>query len=240
MATLFRIVKSAVFLGLLCISLAASTAFFAVKSAELGVKVASLAAEVVALKIAAQRDKTKAVAEAKAKTKARERARARVRRFAIAGAAVVPVAGIFAAPAIAGFFEVADFNDWKTDNPEEGFGNYACETGGANAGLVDEVLQELPESIRPRPDIVRAWMPECDVPLEAQPWNSVMPGAKDWLPSLDGHREWALSPDGLREWALSPDGLKGWVPDMPDWKKMFQGWIQAPGSESPEGPKNAR
>ena len=153
---LFRIVKGTLTLGVICVMLLVTVVGLAVHSVALATQL-TLAA--------------KNVAEAVARAKARERAKARVRRFAIAGAATVPVAGILAAPAIAGSFEVADFNEWRTDNPEGGFGDYACEAGGMSAELVDEVLQELPEPMRPSPDKIRSWMPRCGVSLEDQPWE---------------------------------------------------------------------
>jgi len=79
---------------------------------------------------------------------------------------------MLAMSAIAGSREVADFNDWKADNPEGGFGDFACETGEASADLVDEVIQELPEPMGPNSDMVRLWMPECGAALEDQPWES--------------------------------------------------------------------
>ncbi len=174
----FRIVKSTLFLGILCIMLSVTVAGLVIQSIQLTTKLTLAAANaaaaasshrkaMAAAASAHRSDKAKAVAAAKA----REKAKARIRRFAIAGAAAVPVAGSLVAPAIAGSFEVADFNHWKTGNPEGGFGDFACETGAVSAGLVDGVLQELPDSIKPSADTVRSFMPQCGAPLENQPWE---------------------------------------------------------------------
>lgn len=221
---LFRIVKSTFFLGILCVTLLVSVAGLAVHSIQLTTQLTLTATNAAAAALSHRKamaaaasahrmDKAKAVA----RTKAREKARARVRRFAIAGAAAVPLAGMLAAPVIAGSFEVADFNDWKTDNPEGGFGDYACESGEANAELVDEVLQELPEPMRPRSDTVRLWMPQCGARLEDQPWEV----AKSDLPIWDKITGWVPSFDDLGQWVPSPDNLNDLVSNGEVLKKLF-------------------
>ena len=243
LAGLFRIFKSTIFLGFLCMTLAVSTAGFFLNGVHLAAKVATVTAgaaaaalrhkEEMAAAIAAHRkDKAKTVA----RTKARERARARVRRFVIAGAAVIPAAGIVAAPGIAGYFETADFEDWKRDNPEGTFSDYACEAGKMSAEMVDDVLLELPDMIRPSPDAVRSKMPQCGVPEEEQPWNSAMSVVGEWMPSLDG----------LKDVMPSIEDVKGLVPDVQTLKGLLptvdeiQDWIPALRSEIPAATKDTR
>jgi hypothetical protein len=45
---------------------------------------------------------------------------------------------------------------------------YGCEVLGLTAEVLDEVLQELPERIRPDSDTVLKHMPECEPAQEAQ------------------------------------------------------------------------
>jgi len=93
-------------------------------------------------------------------------------QLAIAGVAAVPVVGMFAAPTMTVSFEKAVFEDWKKENPDKDFENYACETGDTTAEVFDETLQFLPESLRPPADFIGSWMPECGVALEEQSWFS--------------------------------------------------------------------
>ncbi len=230
---LFRIVKSTFFLGILCVSLLVTVASLAVHSIQLTAQLAVAATNAAAAALehrkaiaaatsAHRKDKAKAVA----RTKARERAKARIRRFAIVGAAVVPVAGSLAAPALAGSFEVADFYNWKTGNPEGKFEDYACETGEASAELVDEVLQELPDSVRPPSDTVRSWMPRCAAPLEDQPWKA----AENRLPTWDEFTRWMPSSEDFKQWMPSSDDLKSLVPNGRELREFLptdamQDWI---------------
>ncbi|MDE0537258.1 MAG: hypothetical protein OXH94_00855 [Rhodospirillales bacterium] len=218
---LFRIAKNTFFLGMLCVTLLVTVAGLAIHSIQLTTKLTLAATNAAAaaanhrkaMAVAAsahRKDKAKAVA----KTKAREKAKARIRRFAVAGAAAVPMAGMLAGPAIAGSFEVADFNNWKTNNPEGGFADYACETGEAGAELVDEVLRELPEPMRPHPDAVREWIPQCGDQLEDQPWE-VLPTWDEiigWVPSFDGLGRWLPSPEDVNDSIPNGEALKELLP----------------------------
>lgn len=183
MGKFFHFIKSTVFLVLLCTTLAISTLGLTVKVTQLGLQVANLTANAAAASIAYKKDKAQAVA----KIKAHERAKARIKRFAIAGAAIIPAVGLFAAPAMAVSFEKAAFDDWKTDNLDKDFSDYACETGDITAEVIDETLQELPESLRLDANIVSSWMPECGVNFENQSWIS---DDKKWMPSLNGITGW--------------------------------------------------
>ncbi|MYH56642.1 MAG: hypothetical protein F4145_01205 [Boseongicola sp. SB0675_bin_26] len=243
MAGLFRIIKSTVFLGFLCITLAVSTAGLFLNGVHLAAKVAAVTTSAAAAALRHKEEMTAAIAahrkdkaKAVARTKARERAKARVRRFVIAGAAVIPAAGIVAAPGIAGYFESADFEDWKKHNPEGTFSDYACEAGEMSAEMVDDVLLELPDMIRPSPDAVRSKMPQCGVPEQEQPWNSTMSVVGEWMPSLDGLKDLMPSIDDVKGLVPDVQSLKGLLPTVDE----FQDWIPALRPESPKGTKDTR
>jgi hypothetical protein len=70
---------------------------------------------------------------------------------------VLPVAGIAAAIA----FEREDYLEWKQDNPDGDLEAYGCEVSAVSAEVVDDVLQDLPEQVRPSRDWLLSRMPEC-------------------------------------------------------------------------------
>ena len=72
---------------------------------------------------------------------AKTKAKARLRRFVVA----VPLAG---AGAVA-YFERRDYLHWKEEHPDGTMDIYAAEVASASAEVLDEVLQELPEPLRP-------------------------------------------------------------------------------------------
>ncbi len=81
-----------------------------------------------------------ALAKAVAKTKAK----ARLRRL-IAAAPFVGLAAV-------GYFEEQDFQEWLLDNPEGTRAEYGCEVAALTAEVLDETLQDLPDSFRPNAD----------------------------------------------------------------------------------------
>lgn len=112
----------------------------------------SLSAQVATMTAAAA---TAAIAQRKAVAKAiaRTRARARLRRLVVA----IPVVG--AAAMIA--FERSDFLEWKEENPDGTAEDYGCEIAVMSGEVVDEVLQDLPERVRPSRELVMDRLPEC-------------------------------------------------------------------------------
>lgn len=204
---LFCIVKSTLFLGTLCVFLLASVAGLTVHATSLAGKLATTVAALATAKKVHRLDKAAAVSKAKAK----EKAKARIRRWVIASSATIPFAGMFVAPTISGYFEVKDFNEWKKDNPEKEFGEYACESGSVSAELIDESLQGLPENIRPDADRIRSWMPECGVSIEEQPWEII-----DAPPSI-----W----DKLGDRIPSPEDFVDLIPSI-NWEKLIPDVMQ--------------
>ncbi len=71
---------------------------------------------------------------------------------------VVPIAGI---GAIA-YFEEQDFREWKEQNADGTRQQYACLVASLTAEVIDEVLLELPEMVRPSASNVMTQMPECE------------------------------------------------------------------------------
>lgn len=139
---IWGLLKNTVFLSIMCLMLAISTATLAVKTLSLGTKVAAVAAGAAA----AQRQ---AVATAVTRTKAK----ARLRRMVV----MVPVAGI----AAAGYFEEQDYQEWKAQNPGLGRTDYACEVSRVSADVIDDMLQGLPEDVRPSREFLLSKLPDC-------------------------------------------------------------------------------
>lgn len=146
MLTVFAFFKNTVFLLILCATLAMSTAALAFKAISLTAQVATMTASATTAAIAHRKSLASTVARLKAK--------ARLRRVM----AAVPLVGIGAA----GYFERQDFVEWQEENPEGTFTEYSCEVATISAEVVDEVLQELPEEVRPSRDLVLSYLQECD------------------------------------------------------------------------------
>lgn len=113
---------------------------------QLSAAVATMSANAAAAAVRHRKELAEAVARTKAK--------ARLRRIV----AAVPFAG---AGAIV-YFEDQDYREWLAENPNGTAGDYACEVARLSAEVIDEVLAELPEGVRPSPEIVLSWMPECE------------------------------------------------------------------------------
>ena len=90
-----------------------------------------------------------------AKAVSRSKAKGRLRRAVVA----VPVLGAAAAAA----FEHHDYKKWKEENPQRSLAEYACEVGVVSADVIDEVLQELPRTIRPSKSKILANLPVCEL-----------------------------------------------------------------------------
>lgn len=137
--------RNTVVLMWLCGALAVSTVALGVQALTLSAQVATVTASASAAALRHRKDLAKAVSKAKAK--------ARLRRVLVA----IPVVGAGAAVA----FEAQDFRDWQIDNTEGTFADYSCEVSTLSAEVVDEVLQDLPDGLRPSRDMVLNQLPEC-------------------------------------------------------------------------------
>ena len=136
MKKLLALVRNTVFLAGLSLLLLTTT----IGAITWGVQTAALATAVT----------SKAVARAVMKTKAK----ARIRRAVVA----IPVVGIGAIV----YFEERDFKEWKADNPDGTRQEYGCEVVDATSLVIEEVLQELPEAVRPQPESVFKAIPKCE------------------------------------------------------------------------------
>lgn len=137
--------RNTVVLIWLCAALLVSTVALAVQAVTLTAQVATVTASASAAALSHRKELAKAIARTKAK--------ARLRRMLVA----VPVIGAGAAVA----FEAQDFRDWQIDNPDGTFADYSCEVATLSAEVVDEVLQDLPDGLRPSRDMVLNQLPEC-------------------------------------------------------------------------------
>ncbi|WP_297776423.1 hypothetical protein [uncultured Roseovarius sp.] len=146
MARIFGLFRSVVFLAWLSAALASMAITASIWALQMTSTVAAMSAKAVSSAVAHRKQLAKAVAKTKAK--------ARLRRAVVA----VPFAGL---GAIA-YFEEQDFQEWLEENPEGTRKQYACEVASLTAEVVDEVLQELPELMRPTPETVLGYMPECE------------------------------------------------------------------------------
>ena len=149
---------------MICITLATTTVSLGVWAVSLTTQVATFTASAAATAIQNRKAIVAAVARTKARmtiqrkkavTRAvvRTKAKGRLRRVLVA----VPLAGIAAAVA----FERNDYLHWKEDNPNGNLTSYGCVISSLSADVIDEVLQELPESARPSRDLLRTQMLEC-------------------------------------------------------------------------------
>ena len=84
---------------------------------------------------------------------ARLAAKARLRRMIVA----VPVLGGGAAV----YFERQEYAEWREANPDGTAAEYGCFVAAATGEVMDEVLQDLPQRVRPSPDRVRSMLPDC-------------------------------------------------------------------------------
>lgn len=140
---------------------------------------AAIASAVTLAKAQANVDKKLAIA----KVRAKEKAEGRIRRVAVA----VPVVGV----AIAGAFEYSDYLEWQADHPDGVFQDYANETLDVSMLLADEVLNELPEGLRPsREKLVATYsrLTGAETAKEEIPEQDVSP-EESWIDWLWGNQD---------------------------------------------------
>ncbi|SEM27356.1 hypothetical protein SAMN05443999_11810 [Roseovarius azorensis] len=152
MAKIFRSFRNVVFLGWLSFALVSTTIAAGLWAIQMATTVVTMTANAAATAVAHRKQLARAVAKTKAK--------ARLRRAIVD----VPFAG---AGAIF-YFEKQDYREWKEQNPGGTREQYACEVAALTAEVVDEVLQDLPEIMRPAPETVLGYVPECNAEIEPQ------------------------------------------------------------------------
>ncbi|MBC7284546.1 hypothetical protein [Hoeflea sp.] len=146
MIGIFRLMRTTAFVSVLIVSLATTALSMGIWAISLTAQVTTMTASAAAAAIANR----KAIAAAIARTKAK----ARLRRALV----ILPIAGVAAAVA----FEREDYLEWKEENPEGDVQDYGCEVSQISAEVIDDVLQDLPEQVRPSKDWLLARMPSCD------------------------------------------------------------------------------
>ena len=124
------------------IILGMSTVSFGLWALSLSGQVAALTVSATSTAVANRQALTKAITKAKAK--------ARLRRIVVA----VPVLGL----AAVGYFEEQDYQEWLETNPEGDRTEYGCQIAKMTLEIADEVLQELPELIRPEEAKLKSWI----------------------------------------------------------------------------------
>jgi heme/copper-type cytochrome/quinol oxidase subunit 2 len=143
--SLFGAIRSTVVLGWLTVMLLSISLTLGLWAFQLTATVAVMTANAASMAIRHRKEMARAVAKAKAK--------ARLRRVLVA----IPFVGVTAVIA----FEAQDYQEWQEENPGKTSNDYACEVSSLSAEVMDEVLQELPESLRPPPSTILKLLPEC-------------------------------------------------------------------------------
>lgn len=90
-----------------------------------------------------------------ARVVAKVKAKARLKRMIT----MVPIAGV----AAGAYFEEQEFTEWLITNPEGSRQEYLCGVAIMSSEVIDEVLAELPEMIRPTSTMISDMMPECEI-----------------------------------------------------------------------------
>ena len=127
----------------------------ALASLSIGTTVFALQAMATATRLSAEAAKT-AVRHRKemARVIAKVKAKARLKRMI----AMIPFAGI----AAGAYFEEQEYEEWLINNPDGSRQEYLCEVASMSSEVIDEILLELPEMIRPSKAAVSDMMPKCE------------------------------------------------------------------------------
>ena len=137
--------KNTVFLIWLLCSLASITVFSSIWALQKTFMVAKLSAEITSNTIKHRKEIKKTITKIKAK--------ARLKRIIT----MLPIAG-----AAAGlYFEESEFQEWLIDNPNGKRSDYLCEIAEITSEIIDEVINDLPQSIRSGENLLKAISPVC-------------------------------------------------------------------------------
>ena len=137
--------KNTVFLIWLLCSLASITVFTSIWALQKTFMVAKLSAKITSNTIKHRKEIKKTITKIKAK--------ARLKRIIT----MLPIAG--AAAGI--YFEESEFQEWLTDNPNGKRSDYLCEIAEITSEIIDEVINDLPQSIKSGENLLRAISPAC-------------------------------------------------------------------------------
>ena len=142
MLSLFR---NTVFMIWLLCSLASITVFSSIWALQKTFMVAKLSAEITSNTIRHRKEIKKTITKIKAKA----RLKRMITMLPIAGAA----AGIY--------FEESEFQEWLIDNPNGKRSDYLCEIAEITSEIIDDVIDDLPQSIKSGENLLKAITPEC-------------------------------------------------------------------------------
>ena len=67
----------------------------------------------------------------------------------------------FAGAAAGIYFEESEFQEWLLDNPGGTRSDYLCEIADITSEIFDEVINDLPQSIKPNKNLIETIAPEC-------------------------------------------------------------------------------
>ena len=137
--------KNTVFLIWLLCSLASITVFSSIWALQKTFMVAKLSAEITSNTIRHRKEIKKTITKIKAK--------ARLKRIIT----MLPIAG--AAAGI--YFEESEFQEWLIDNPNGKRSDYLCEIAEITSEIIDDVIDDLPQSIKSGENLLKAITPEC-------------------------------------------------------------------------------
>jgi len=138
-------IRSTVFLIWLFLSLASITVFMSIWAFQTTFKVAKLSAEITSNTIKHK----KAIKNAVLRVKAKARLKRMITMLPFAGAA----AGIY--------FEESEFQEWLLENPTGSRSEYLCEIAEITSEILDEVLKDIPQTIRPSGSLLKNITPKC-------------------------------------------------------------------------------
>jgi uncharacterized protein (DUF2384 family) len=139
------LLKNSVFsIWLLC-SLASITVFSSIWALQKTFMVAKLSAEITSNTFKHRKEIKKTISKIKAK--------ARLKRIIT----MLPIAG--AAAGI--YFEESEFQEWLIDNPNGKRSDYLCEIAEITSEIIDDVIDDLPQSIKSGENLLKAITPEC-------------------------------------------------------------------------------
>ena len=137
--------KNTVFLIWLLCSLASITIFTSIWALQKTFMVAKLSAEITSNTFKHRKEIKKTISKIKAK--------ARLKRIIT----MLPIAG--AAAGI--YFEESEFQEWLIDNPNGKRSDYLCEIAEITSEIIDDVIDDLPQSIKSGENLLKAITPEC-------------------------------------------------------------------------------
>ena len=142
---MFGLFKNIVFLAWLLGALASLSIGLTWWSLQLTASVARLTTEATVIALKHRKEISRAVAKTKAK--------ARLKQTLV----MVPIAGI----AAGAYFEEQDYQEWKQQNPNGNRKDYACEVAALTTEILDELLQDIPDNLRPSERQLTDQLPKC-------------------------------------------------------------------------------